>query len=471
MTGPIQLNQRNLAAIGGLGIPVPEYERPLPSRIAHVGMGGFHRAHLAAYVDELAAAGAGWGITGLGVLDQDARIDAVLAAQDRLYTLIELGAGEPRARVIGSVADFVFAPPGNPAGAAAAIADPRTAIVSLTVTESGYGEPTDGEPTTFDRLAAALALRRATGGGPITVLSCDNLPDNGKAAARATRAAAARADDSLAAWIEANCTFPDSMVDRITPASSDRDRAWLRDAVGVEDAWPVVCEPFRQWVVEDDFAAGRPPFEDVGVLLTDRVADWERYKLRFLNAGHSCIAYLAALAGIALVPEAMATAELRAFLVGLLGEEAIPTVPEIPGHPRQEYVDTVVERFANPGIADQIARLCIDGSAKFPTFLIPTIEGQLERGGPVERAATALAGWARYLGTVERDRQAFDASGDAARDHAARALAEPLAFLEYEAVFPAAVRGSERFRAAFAAAYRRVAEDGPLAATPPGPAR
>jgi mannitol 2-dehydrogenase len=261
-----------------------------------------------------------------------------------------------------------------------------------------------------------------------------------------------------------HCAFPNSMVDRITPVTSDADREWLRDRAGIDDRWPVVAEPFLQWVAEDEFAAGRPPFEDVGVLFTDRIHDWEQYKLRLLNAGHSCMAYLSALDGITFVHEAMAVPAIRAFEEGLLQHEAIPTLTEIPGHSAEDYAASVLERFANSGVRDQIARLCIDGSAKFPTFLIPTIECQLEAGGPIGRAATALAGWARYLGVVELERQSFDADGDAARRHAANALSDPVAFLDYEAVFPPAVRTSERFRAAFSQSYRRIAEQGPLAA-------
>jgi len=254
------------------------------------------------------------------------------------------------------------------------------------------------------------------------------------------------------------------MVDRITPATAPGDREWLRDSAGIVDSWPVVSEPFRQWVMEDDFAGGRPPWEDAGALFTDRIHDWEQYKLRMLNAGHSSIAYLSALAGITYVHEAMAVPTLRVFLESLIGREAIPTLVEIPGHPREDYADSVLERFANVGVRDQIARVCIDGSAKFPTFLIPTVERQLESGGPIERAATALSGWARYLGVVDPEQQAFDADGDVARRYAADAVAEPLAFLDYEAVFPAAVRSSPRFRSAFATGYERIAENGPIAA-------
>jgi mannitol 2-dehydrogenase len=461
---PIRLNQANLGEIERLGVPVPAYRRPLQPRIAHIGMGGFHRAHLATYVDELAAEGCDWGITGLGLLDHDTRMAETMATQDGLYTVIERGAGEPRPSVVGSVAGFVYAPPSAFLPAAAVIADPRTRILSMTVTEAGYGEPAPGEESTFDRLARGLALRRDRDAGPLTILSCDNVTGNGAAARRATMAAAERAGGSLGAWVEANCTFPDSMVDRITPVTTDGDREWLREAVGIEDAWPIVCEPFRQWIVEDDFAAGRPPFEDLGVIFTDRVGDWERYKLRFLNAGHSCFANLAALAGIETVDEAMAAPEVAGFLAGFLREEALPTVAEIQGHPREDYIETVLARFANSGISDQVARLCVDGTVKFATFVVPIAVGEVERDGPVERAATALAGWARYLGTVEAAGQAGDASGDEARAHAARALQDPAAFLRFESVFPAVLRESERFRSAFVESYRRLIEEGPLAA-------
>jgi mannitol 2-dehydrogenase len=462
---PISLSQAHLREIARTGVPVPSYDRArLQPRIVHVGVGGFHRAHLALYAHELAGAGGDWGIVGLGLLARDAEMAAALGPQDCLYTLIEKGNGEPSAQVIGSITGFVHAPDGRDAMVADLIAAPSTSILSLTVTESGYAEPAAGERTTFDRLAAALTVRRDRAAGPLTILSCDNLPGNGSAARAATLAAAARVDATLPTWLEEHCSFPNSMVDRITPVTSDDDRSWLRDSAGIEDRWPVVAEPFLQWVAEDEFAGGLPPFEDAGVLFTDRIHDWEQYKLRMLNAGHSSIAYLSALAGITFVHEAMAQPAVRAFLEDLLRREAIPTLTEIPGHPAQDYAASVLERFANTGVHDQIARLCIDGSAKFPTFVIPTIERQLEVDGPIDRAATALAGWARYLGMVDPERQSFDADGDVARRYAADAMADPEAFLDYGAVFPQAVRGSERFRAAFASAYRRIEQDGPIAA-------
>jgi mannitol 2-dehydrogenase len=462
---PIRLNQAHLGDIARDGTPVPHYDRNrLRPGIVHVGIGGFHRAHLALYTHRVAAAGGDWGIVGLGLTPQDAAMREVLGRQDNLYTLVERGPGEPTVEVIGSIVGYVHAPLGRDDAVAELIAAPSTAILSLTITEAGYGEPVDGQPTAFDRIAAALAVRRERGAGPLTILSCDNLPGNGVVARRAALAAADRVGGDLSGWIQESCAFPNSMVDRITPMTSDADRAWLRDVRGIDDGWPVVAEPFRQWVVEDVFAAGRPAWEDDGALFTDRVHDWELYKLRMLNAGHSSMAYLCALEGIVYVDEAMATPAVRRFVEDLLLREAVPTLTEIPGYPREDYVASVLERFRNTGVRDQIARLCIDGSAKFPTFLLPTIAAQLERDGPIDRGATALAGWARYLGVVEVSEQAFDASGDLARRYGAAALSDPVAFLDYAEVFDSELRDADRFRAAFATAYERIAQNGPLAA-------
>jgi mannitol 2-dehydrogenase len=456
----IPVSDATLLAIADRDVVVPRYDRAgLAPRIAHIGVGGFHRAHMALYTDELATTGGDWGIRGIGLLAGDGRMAEALAAQDHLYTLVERGNGAPTARVVGSIVDYRWEPDDADA-AAEVLADATVAIVSLTVTEAGYATGS----TTFDVIASGLERRRRRGCPPLTILSCDNLPGNGDAARRATLAAASTAAPGLEAWTEQHCTFPNSMVDRITPTTSAADRAWLHDALGIDDRWPVVAEPFRQWVIEDTFAAGRPAWEDAGVQFTDAVHEWELYKLRLLNAGHSAIAYLAALAGITFVDEAMARPEIRGYLDELLYREAVPSLDEIPGHPREDYVVSVLERFANTGIRDQIARLCIDGTAKFPTFLVPTIVHQLRHDGPIRCAAVALAGWARYLATVPVLEQAFDASGDIARRHARRALRDPVLFLHFDAVFPPPLRDHGRFRAAFATAWARIADEGPLAA-------
>ena len=455
----VALSTANLDAVATLDVGVPHYDRgALVPRIVHLGVGGFHRAHLARYVDELAEAGGDWAIRGAGLLDFDQRMADVLGGQDHLYTLIERDSHGSRAHVVGSIVDFVL----GPDAFARALADPEVGILSMTITEGGYS--LERPNATIEAIVGALDGRRVAGGAPLTILSCDNLPGNGTVAREAIMRVAAARDGELVHYLESSCTFPNSMVDRITPQTTDADRAWLRDEIGIEDGWPVVCEPFRQWVLEDAFAAGRPRFEDVGVLFTDRVHDWELYKLRMLNATHSSMAYLMALAGVVYVDEAIADPTVRAFLERFLAAEAIPTLDEIPGHPAAAYAETVLERFSNTGVRDQIARLCIDGTAKFPTFLIPTVERQLELGGPVDCAALALAGWARYLGTVPAAERAPDSQGARSVELAAQALDDPRAFLDLDLVFTPRLRQSERFADAFVQSYRDVAARGPHAA-------
>jgi mannitol 2-dehydrogenase len=459
---PVRIRSENLEAIAARGIAIPTYNRSvLPPRILHLGVGGFHRAHLALYAHELAEAGSDWGIRGLGRLQGDLRMRDALAPQDYLYTLVARGSDEPEPQVIGSIVDFVVAVD-DPAAFAAQIADPGIEILSLTITESGYS--LESRNATIEAIAEGLDARRAAGGEPVTILSCDNLPGNGTVARNAVLAVCEERNHGLATWVDAECTFPNSMVDRITPQTADSDRAWLEETWGVVDAWPVVAEPFRQWVIEDRFAAGRPRFEDAGALFTDDVHSWELYKLRMLNATHSCMAYLSSLAGIVYVDEAMGVPPMRHFLEHLLHDEAIPTLTEIPGYPREEYASSVLQRFMNTGVRDQIARLCIDGTAKFPTFLIPTIERQLELGGPVDRAALALAGWARYLATTPPEERAMDSGADHAATYALRSLDDPVAFLGLADVFPPSLRDNERFRDAFASATRSLATLGPIGA-------
>jgi mannitol 2-dehydrogenase len=454
--------ERNLAAIASLGVPVPGYRRAaLRPRILHVGVGGFHRAHMAVYTDETAAHGGTWGIRGAGILEADGRMAQVLRAQDHLYTVVERDSDRSQPRVVGSIVDFAFVA-GNADAFNRHVADPDITILSLTITEGGYS--LEGGNPTIDAIVSALDARRRAGGRPITILSCDNLPGNGEVARHAITTVASARGVELERYVATACTFPNSMVDRITPQTKEEDRTWLRDEVGIDDGWPVVCEPFRQWVLEDRFIADRPRWETVGVLFTDRVHDWELYKLRMLNASHSCIAYLMALADVVYVDEAVAIPVVRRFLEQLLANEAIPTLLEIPGHPADEYADSVLRRFANTGVRDQIARLCIDGTAKFPSFLIPTIEAQIERDGPVTCAALALAAWARYLATVPPAARAPDSRGERAAALARHSLADPLAFLELEEVFTTPLHGSARFRDAFASNAAALEALGPVGA-------
>lgn len=451
----------NMQALADLGVGIPRYDRRLLApRIVHVGVGGFHRAHMALYAHELADAGSDWGILGVGLIETDRGMAEVLVAQDCLYTLIARDASATDVRIVGSIVDYAFAAT-DATIFAAHLTRPEVAILSLTVTEGGYRHGTN---TTMDAIAGALDARRQVGGGPLTVLSCDNLPGNGDAARDALLPACERRSEELRRWAEDSCAFPNSMVDRITPQTTDADRTWLNADIGIEDEWPVVCEPFRQWVIEDLFAADRPPLEDVGVLISEHVNEWELYKLRILNATHSCMAYLMALAGIRYVDQAVALPSVRGYLNRFVIREAIPTLVEIPGHPPREYWQTVLHRYKNTAIRDQIGRLCIDGTAKFSTFLIPTVEHQLKFGGPLDLAALALASWAEYLATTPARERASDPDGERAAAFAARSISDPTAFLEFDRVFTPRVRNSEPFADAFADALRLLRSRGPLGA-------
>jgi mannitol 2-dehydrogenase len=458
---PIPLRAVNLDAVEALRVPTPHYDRgALVPRILHLGVGGFHRAHMALYTDEAAAAGGPWAIHGVGLLEGDRRMAEVLEAQDHLYTLIERDSDGARARVVGSIVDYTFAA-GDRNAFAALVADPELAILSLTITEGGYSL-VNGNPT-IEALVAGLEARRLAGAGPVTILSCDNVPGNGDVARAAIMAVAGSEGVDLVRFLD-GCTFPNSMVDRITPQTHDADRDWLRDEIGVDDGWPVVCEPYRQWVIEDRFAVGRPRWEDSGVLFTERVHDWELYKLRMLNASHSCMAYLMALAGVVYVDEAVGIPAVRRYLERLLAFEVIPTLDEIPDHPAAGYAETVLERFANTGVRDQIARLCIDGTTKFRSFLIPTIEAQIQLGGSVACAALALAAWARYLAIVPPAVRARDSHGERAAALARRSLGEPSEFLDLDDVFTPPLRESDRFRDAFTSASADLVKLGPYGA-------
>lgn len=462
-TGPIRLGDDALKSLAARGVEVPGYDRTtLVPRIVHIGVGGFHRAHLAVYCDDLAARGSDWGICGVGLLHSDQTMADVLARQDHLYTLTTRHDDTTQSRVIGSIIDYIHGPD-DTNRVAARIGDESTAIVSLTVTEAGYTD-TPRNHRTFDTIAAGLARRRDAGLSGVTVMSCDNMTGNGDATRRCVLDAARRQDPTLTDWITANCSFPNAMVDRITPATTDTDRHHLLDTHGLVDEWPVVSEPFRQWVIEDEFAAGRPDIAAAGAIITDDVHHWELYKLRLLNAGHTVIAHLAALAEIVHVDEALADPDLHAFLHGFLLEESAPTLDPIPGHPPERYVDDVVDRFANSGVRDQIARICIDSTAKFATFVMPILTDQLNREGPTDHIAHSLAAWAHYLATIPADRQAPDPSGDTLRPLALAARHDPAAFLDERAGFPPHLVTNARLGTAFTEAYRSIGQHGALGA-------
>jgi mannitol 2-dehydrogenase len=459
----LELSTENLGRLDPR-VSVPGYDRrSLAGGIVHIGVGSFHRAHQAVYLDDLCRAGvADWSITGAGVLPGDATMATTLASQDHLYSVVTRDSHATEVRVVGSIVDYVLAAD-DLASLVRLLALPQTRVVSLTITEGGYPvdeasgafvpPAADALPPTFEALARALHTRRADGRGGFTVLSCDNIMGNGATARTATLGVAAMLEPGLDDWIGQNVSFPNGMVDRITPQTSDADREFLAAEYGLIDRWPVVAEPFIQWVIEDAFAAGRPPYEDAGVLLTQDVRPYETLKLRILNAGHSAITYLAALVGHVYIHEIMADPLLARFLQRFHDDEVTPSLPPVPGIDVEDYKRVVGERFANPAVRDQVARVCLDGTSKVPKFLVPTIESQLDRGGQVRLSALALAAWCQYLLGRDDQGRAIALSADPRLDEAVTfaqaSLAQPAAFLDFGDVFGPRLPAHRVFRAAF----------------------
>ena len=415
-----RLNPTLLPAL--VNVAVPRYDRAaVAPGIVHVGVGGFHRAHEAVYLDDLMGQGmTDWAITGVGLRHADRAMRDALAPQDGLYTVVTRSQGGDEARVIGSLTRYLFAPE-QPEQVRDALESPATRIVSLTITEGGYAD-TGGDPqSVFALLADALDRRRQGGVAPFTVLSCDNLPHNGDAARRALLSAAERRASALRAWIEASVACPNCMVDRITPQTTDADRVMVRERFGIDDAWPVVCEPFRQWIIEDRFSDGRPPLEDAGAQIVADVVPYEQMKLRLLNAGHSAMGYLGFLAGFQYIHEVMADDLFIGYIRRLMDDEVTPLLAPVPGVDLAEYKDTLLTRFANPAIGDQVTRICLDGSSKVPKFLLPPLGDALAAGRPSRLLTLAVAGWFRFLSGEDEAGRPFVIDDPQAADLQARA--------------------------------------------------
>jgi mannitol 2-dehydrogenase len=466
------------ATVGQLGdhVPVPTYDRDvLSSGIVHFGVGGFHRSHQAMYLDRLMNDGKAldWGITGVGTMPADARMRDVMRSQDCLYTLVVKhpdGTLEPR--VIGSMVSYLFAPD-DPEEVLARMADPATRIVSLTITEGGYhvhqvtGELDSTDPSiqhdlagdappvsAFGFVVEALRRRRDAGTAPYTVMSCDNIPGNGEVARKMVTAFARLQDPELADWIERDVRFPNSMVDRITPVTADTDKAALAERFGVEDGWPVVCEPFTQWVLQDSFGGDRPPFEDVGVQLVDDVEPYELMKLRLLNASHQALCYLGVLAGYRYAHEVCTDRLFVRFLLGYMDDEGTPTLPPVPGVDLDRYKHQLIERFANPEVRDTLARLCAESSDRIPKWLLPVIREQLAAGRGIDRSALVVAAWARYAEGVDEQGEPIevvDRLRDIVTARARRQRDDPLAFVSDPDLF-GDLASDERFVAAYTSA-------------------
>jgi mannitol 2-dehydrogenase len=458
------------------GVSVPRYDRrDVTTGIVHIGVGNFHRSHQAMYIDTLMNSGAAmdWGICGIGLQPSNVAMRDALAAQDGLYTLVIRHAdGTWDARVIGSLTEYRFAPD-DPEAAVEKMAAPGTRIVSLTVTEGGYNlDAVTGEfnasdesvvadlrqeappRTVFGLVTEALARRRARGIPAFTILSCDNIQGNGHVSRRAFTAFARLRDPGLADWIADQVRFPNCMVDRITPKTTEADRAELSRRLGIDDQWPVLCEPFTQWVLEDDFAGGRPPLEDAGVQIVADVEPYELMKLRLLNASHQALCYPGHLVGYRFVHEVTTDPLFARFLLDYMTAEAIPTLPPVPGVDLPRYARQLIERFSNPQVRDTVARLCANGSDCIPKFLLPVIRQQLAAGRPVTRSAAVVATWARYAeGTDEGGlpHELDDARAPQLRAAARRQRRHPAAFLDDNRAVFGELADEPRFTAVYGA--------------------
>jgi mannitol 2-dehydrogenase len=463
------------ATVGDLRgtVTVPGYDRSrMRVGIVHFGAGAFHRSHQAMYIDQLMTAGRAldWGICAVDVLAADRPKADVFAAQDGLYTLIVKhpdGTIEPR--VIGSLAEYLFALEA-PARVLDRLADPRTRVVTLTITEGGYnfrpatGEfddrngavqrdlRSDGPPeTVFGFVTEALRRRRAAGIAPFTIASCDNIQGNGDIARAMFAAFADLKEPGFGRWMRTAVSFPNSMVDRITPVTTAADVDRLQAEFGIQDSWPVVCEPYVQWVVEDSFPAGRPPLEERGVQLVTDVTPYELMKLRLLNCGHQALGYAGYLAGYRYAHEAAADPVFATFLTGYMHLEARPTLREVPGVNLDEYITTLLDRFGNPAMHDTLARLCAASSDRIPKWLVPVIRSNVATGGSLARSAAIVASWARYAEGLDEQGGPIDVV-DALRDElmalAQRQRDAPLSFVQNKHLF-----GDLAEHSAFTAAY------------------
>ena len=478
-----QLNTENLSKISE-SITVPAYDRAsVKTGIVHVGIGGFHRSHEAFYTDQLLhdPSNSDWGICGVALLEFDTKIHQTLKDQNGLYTLIvkELD-GTQTTKVIGSIVEYLYAPE-NTLAVIEKMASPEVKIISLTITEGGYNyneatkefdfntpsiqhdlEHADAPKTIFGYLTQALKLRKERGLKGCTIQSCDNIQGNGHMTKRMLLSYVSKAVPELVEWIESHVSFPNAMVDRITPATAPSDIINLKETTGVEDAWPVVCEPFKQWVIEDDFIEGRPAWETVGAQFVENVEPYEKMKLSLLNAGHSVLGILGALIGYDTIDESVSNIHIRTFLHNYMDIEVTPTLGDLEGINLKEYKDSLIERFGNINIKDQIDRICSESSAKFPIFILPTVNAQLVEKGSVDFAAFVVAAWAIYsLGKDENGKDVVikDAIKSQLHDKAVASVLEPTSFLTLESIF-GKLQSSAVFKAAYTKAYEDITKNG-----------
>lgn len=454
---PVKLSQEALKDLPE-GVAGPGYDRAsLKPGIIHIGLGNFHRAHQAWYLHRLMQQGLAkdWAIIGAGVRPYDAAMRQKLLAQDCLTTLIELAPGSVSAEITGSMIDYLPIEDGNGA-LIRAMADPAIRIVSLTVTEGGYFvDPATGgldvrhpdirhdvenptrPRTVFGAIAAALKTRRDAGVGPFTVQSCDNLRGNGNATRQAVVSLARLTDPKLADWIDQTCSFPNSMVDCIVPATGPVEIA-LACELGIEDAAPVTHENYRQWVIEDDFCAGRPDWNKAGAVFTPSVHDYEVMKIRILNAGHQVLANAGEMLSVETIADCMEHPLIAALFQKVQQEEIAPYVAAVPGMNSQDYAKLIERRFSNASIRDTVRRVAFDGSSRHPGFVHPILRDALAAGGPIAGLSLVEAIWARMCAGTREDSTGIEANDpywDALAEAAMAARLRPQAWLEQHDIY------------------------------------
>lgn len=480
MGGPITLSNDNLSNMPD-GVLVPAYDRnALSPGIVHIGLGNFHRAHQAWYLHRLMQAGLAhdWAIIGAGVRAPDAMMREKLLDQDCLTTLITLDADRSLAEVTGPMIDFLPIDETN-APLIKAMCDPAIRIVSLTVTEGGYYRDASGKldvnhpdiqhdaahpekpRTAFGAIVAAYKFRRETGHLPFTGQCCDNLQNNGDVLRETVVGLARLSDPDLADWIDTSATFPNAMVDCIVPATGDAERALVRD-LGIADAAPVTHEDFRQWVIEDDFCAGRPPWQEVGVTLTANVHAFEAMKIRMLNAGHQVLANVGELLGMPTIAACMADPTIAAFFRKVEEVGIAPYVDPVPNMAPLDYLDLISRRFANPKIHDTTRRVAFDGSSRHTGFVLPILRDALEQGGEIDGLALTEALWARMCAGTREDGSDIQPNDPHWADLNAAALAardNPQIWLDQQSIYGELGQDS-RFSPAFCDWLARIWENG-----------
>ncbi|BFM19525.1 mannitol dehydrogenase family protein [Gilvimarinus japonicus] len=482
-----RLNNQTLATAAQVA-STPSYDRASArAGIVHLGIGAFHRAHQAWYTEALLNKGAtDWQIIGASL--RSPTVKNQLAAQDGLYTIVERGADGEKFQVMGAVKEVLVGPE-SPAALLSVMADAQIKIVSLTVTEKGYcHDPASGNlnlnnpdiqhdlvnPETpksaIGYIVAALDARRRAGIDSFTVLSCDNLPNNGEVLEKVVLQYAEKASAELAVWIRANTTFPCTMIDRIVPATTDADRQELEGKLGLRDEGMVLAEPFSQWVIEDKFCSARPAWEDAGALLVDDVHAYEIMKLRLLNGSHSLLAYCGYLAGFDYVSEVMREPVLAKLCQTFMDREVSQTLSVPTGFDMEHYKVELRERFANPGLKHRTWQIAMDGSQKIPQRWLQTLQAQLDGEGNIDLLCLALAAWIRYVSGVDEKGDVIDVQDPLAADLKALCDASNTpeetvrAVLNMQEVFGAALGGNAQVLAATTEWLTRINEQGVLAA-------